>query len=260
MSRDPDRDRDERGRARNARPRDRLGRPLPRGKAGVAPWPDESELTPDESLTTAQELLERGWPFQAHEVLEAAWRTASEQEQALWQGLAQLAVGVTHAARGNRRGALALLERGRSALEPYWDTAPHAIDVPGLLAWVSSCLDLLSETRRAAVALDPPRLLLPRPHARCHGGDLTNSPELEVSTSAGGPHVTADPVDVISRWELFGGVWRVIARSGPEVTISLCRCDGGEEQQRIISDDPALAAWLGDRTSSAPDSPPVSPT
>jgi hypothetical protein len=76
MARDPDRDRDERGRARNARPQDRLGRPLPRGKAGVVPWPDESELTPHESLTTAQELLERGWPFQAHEVLEAAWKTA----------------------------------------------------------------------------------------------------------------------------------------------------------------------------------------
>jgi len=162
MSCDPDRDRDERGRARNARPRDRLGRPLPRGTAGVAPWPDESELTPHEALTTAQQLLEQGWPFQAHEVLEAAWTTASEPERALWQGLAQLAVGVTHAARGNRRGAVALLERGRSALKPYRDTAPYAIDVPGLLAWVASCLDLLSENRSSArrgpPVLDPPRL------------------------------------------------------------------------------------------------------
>ena len=38
MTHDPDRDRDERGRARNAHPRDRLGRPLSRDRASVAPW------------------------------------------------------------------------------------------------------------------------------------------------------------------------------------------------------------------------------
>jgi hypothetical protein len=57
-------------------------------------------------------------------------------------------------------------------------------------------------------------------------------------------------VNVLTRWELFGGVWRVINRDGRRVTISLCRCDAGEEQQRFTSDDPALIAWLGDRTHS----------
>jgi len=65
---------------------------------------------------------------------------------------------------------------------------------------------------------------------------------------------TATPLDLITRWELFGGAWRVIARTGDQVTISLCRCDGGEEQQRLTSDEPALTAWLGDRTSSTPTS------
>jgi hypothetical protein len=70
-----------------------------------------------------------------------------------------------------------------------------------------------------------------------------------------GPSETTAPVEVITRWELFGGAWRVIARTDQRVTISLCRCDGGEEQQRLCTDDPALAEWLGDRTSSAPTSP-----
>jgi len=158
MTRDPDRDRDERGRARNARPRDRLGRPLSREQIGVAPWPEDTTLTPSESLTAAQSQLDRGWPFQAHEILEAAWKSAPEPERSLWQGLAQLAVGVTHAARGNPGGAAALLRRGRDAIEPYCDTAPHDIDVSGLLSWVTSCLGLLSQARNGPVVLDPPRL------------------------------------------------------------------------------------------------------
>jgi len=83
---------------------------------------------------------------------------------------------------------------------------------------------------------------------------MTSHPEPRLATSAGGLHLSADPVDVVSRWELFGGVWRVIARNDHQVTISLCRCDGGEEQERLTSANPALAAWLGDRTSNAPDS------
>lgn len=65
----------------------------------------------------------------------------------------------------------------------------------------------------------------------------------------------AAPIDVLTRWELFGGTWHIIARTGHHVTISLCRCDGGEEQQRLTSDDPALIGWLGDRTSSAAPAP-----
>lgn len=57
-------------------------------------------------------------------------------------------------------------------------------------------------------------------------------------------------VETLQRWEEFGAVWRVIARPGDGVTVSLCRCDGGEEVQRITSSDPALITWLAGRTSS----------
>ena len=55
---DDDRDRDAQGRARNARPRDGLGRPLPHGAGGVDRVPDDLVLPPAESLREAQRLLD----------------------------------------------------------------------------------------------------------------------------------------------------------------------------------------------------------
>ena len=67
-----ERGRDESGRPRNARPRDALGRPLPLGSEGVPRIPDDLVLPPAETLAYAQDLLDRGLAFNAHEVLESA--------------------------------------------------------------------------------------------------------------------------------------------------------------------------------------------
>lgn len=125
------RDRDAAGRPRNARPRDGLGRPLSRAVSGEPTTPDELRLAPGDTLALAQELIDAGRPFHAHEVLELAWKLAPAGERDLWQGLAQLAVGLTHARRGNGRGAVALLRRGATALDGYADPGPHGIDVTG---------------------------------------------------------------------------------------------------------------------------------
>jgi hypothetical protein len=130
-----DRDRDAEGRARNARPRDALGRPLPYGAVGESRAPEGVVRSPDASLAEAQALLDAGRPFHAHEVLEDAWKSAPEAERELWRGLAQLAVGLTHAMRGNDRGAATLLDRGAANIEPYADAPPHGIAVPALVAW-----------------------------------------------------------------------------------------------------------------------------
>ena len=122
------RDRDAAGRARNARPRDALGRPLPRGAAGDERIPDDLMLPPAQALGLAQQLLDEGRPFHAHEVLEASWKAAPPAERDLWQGLAQIAVGLTHARRGNAHGATALLRRGADRVAGYAGSAPHDID------------------------------------------------------------------------------------------------------------------------------------
>jgi hypothetical protein len=127
-----DRDRDAVGRARNARPRDALGRPLPRGAPGDEQVPDDLDLTPAGALRLAQNLLDTGRPFHAHEVLEASWKAAPPGERDLWQGLAQVAVGITHARRGNARGAAALLRRGAQRVAGYAGRAPHGIDAAGV--------------------------------------------------------------------------------------------------------------------------------
>jgi uncharacterized protein len=109
------RDRDPGGRARNARPRDELGRPLPRTAAGsqdVPRIPDDLVVTPAEAAELGGRLLADGLPFHAHEVFEAAWKSTPAPDRELWRGLAQIAVGLTHARRGNARGAAALLRRG----------------------------------------------------------------------------------------------------------------------------------------------------
>ena len=129
------RDRDAEGRARNARPRDALGRPLPYGAAGEERAPEGIVRAPADALAEAQALLDAGRPFHAHEVLEDAWKSAPEAERQLWRGLAQLAVGLTHAMRGNQRGATTLLDRGAANIAGYADAPPHGIDVDGLVAW-----------------------------------------------------------------------------------------------------------------------------
>ena len=115
MTAQGDRDRDTTGRARNARPRDELGRPLPRSAAQDVPGiPDDLVISPAEAAELGGRLLAEGRPFHAHEVFEAAWKSVPGPERELWRGLAQIAVGLTHARRGNARGATALLRRGAS--------------------------------------------------------------------------------------------------------------------------------------------------
>jgi hypothetical protein len=138
----PARDRDPAGRPRNARPRDGLGRPLPRGQAGADRVPEDLSLPPAEALALAQDLLDSGRPFHAHEVLEASWKQAPEPERELWRGLAQVAVGLTHAQRGNARGAVALLRRGAERVSGYAAAPPHGIDAAGI---ARACTGLASQ-------------------------------------------------------------------------------------------------------------------
>jgi len=127
------RDRDEQGRARQARPRDELGRPLPYGSKGVEPVSEEP-LPPDETLRYARELVDGGRPFSAHEVLEARWKAGPPEQRDLWQGLAQICVGLTHALRGNEVGAQRLVERGCARLDGYATTGEptFGLDLPAV--------------------------------------------------------------------------------------------------------------------------------
>jgi uncharacterized protein len=161
------RDRDAAGRARNARPRDILGRPLPRDAVGQPPA-DDRPRPPLEALGTAQELIDDDRPFHAHEVLEAAWKAAPPDERDLWQGLAQVAVGLTHALRGNARGAVSLLRRGADRLSGYPASGPHGIDVAGLQLSCAELADRIEQSGTDRLDTGELHLRLQLPDAADH--------------------------------------------------------------------------------------------
>ena len=86
-------------------------------------------LAPDDAVVEAQRLLDAGLPFPAHDVLEGVWKSAPAAERDLWRALAQLAVGLTHAQRGNARGAAALLARAADGISSWVGPAPAGLDL-----------------------------------------------------------------------------------------------------------------------------------
>ena len=121
---------------RPVRGRDAAGRPVPLDSPqAVEPVPEEA-LPPYDALALARDLLARERPFFAHDVLEAAWKAAPVPERLLWQGLAQVCVGLTHLQRGNPVDGARLLRRGADRLEEHLRTATsdvaavtHDVDV-----------------------------------------------------------------------------------------------------------------------------------
>ena len=146
------RDRDARGRPRNARPRDELGRPLRRDASGEPPLPDGPALPPDAALDLAQELIDSGRAFQAHEVLEASWKAAPASERELWKGLAQVAVGLTHAQRGNATGAVTLLRRGAQRVAGYAQAPPHRIEAAAVARYAAGLAERIERNGLAAAS------------------------------------------------------------------------------------------------------------
>ena len=96
--------------------------------------PDDLVLPPDEALALAQQMLDEGRPFHAHEVLEASWKAAPAGERDFWQGLAQLAVGLAHARRGNAVVAVTLLRRGADHIRGYASADPYGVPVARVVA------------------------------------------------------------------------------------------------------------------------------
>lgn len=65
--------------------------------------------------------------------------------------------------------------------------------------------------------------------------------------------MSLDRVADLQRWQDSGAHWRVLTRTVDSLTISLLRCDGGEEVDRFTSSDPRLLQFVGTRTASDDD-------
>ena len=155
MAKQP-RSRDGAGRPRNTRPRDSAGRPLTPGAPGVEPVAEGVVRTVEQALSEAQQLLDAGRAFGAHEVLEAMWKQAEDpSDRALWRGMAQLMVGLTHWQRGNLVGARSLLERGAQSLDDVDPARPAPLDVE---AWRRWGLGAAADVAAGHDPAPPPRL------------------------------------------------------------------------------------------------------
>jgi hypothetical protein len=51
------------------------------------------------------------------------------------------------------------------------------------------------------------------------------------------------PIDVLTRWEDHGAVWRAVHVSDSRAVVDLCTCTG-EPVDRLESDDPELIRFL----------------
>ena len=128
------------------RARDAAGRPVPAGSPDAVEPVPEHALPPDEALALARDLLARGRPFFAHDVLEARWKAAPAHERDLWQGLAQVCVGLTHLQRGNPVGGARLLRRGADRLSG-WSGVSYGVDVARVVAQARARADAVEAGR-----------------------------------------------------------------------------------------------------------------
>jgi hypothetical protein len=129
----PLRDRRDDGRPEQSRPRDRSGRPLPYGTTGVLLAESSEPATVEEALALGVTRWDEQRYFEAHELLEHAWRLGPPSDRDLWKGVIQVAVAAVHLQRGNRIGAQRLLGRAvrRLVMQP---DVHRGIDVAALRA------------------------------------------------------------------------------------------------------------------------------
>ena len=101
------------------------------------------------------ELFNQREFFACHEVLESLWLKEPEPERQLTQGLIQIAVAYYHSLKGNQRGALKLMRRGRERLKLFLPESRGLL----LSEFLSAVEQDLSAIAAGAYAQD---LLIPR--------------------------------------------------------------------------------------------------
>jgi predicted metal-dependent hydrolase len=107
-----------------------------------------------QALVLAAERWDAQRYFEAHELLELAWKEGPAHGRELWKGVIQVAVAGVHLQRGNVEGARRLLERALGRLERQ-PPATHGIDVAALRAVARDRRDALHDGRAPDADLGP---------------------------------------------------------------------------------------------------------
>lgn len=126
----------------------------------------EEEREPSPALINAVQQFNAGEYFACHETLEELWLAENGELRSFYQGILQVGVGLYHLQRGNERGALILLARGRGLLARFSPTCV-GIDVATLareteMVEASLRVHGLQATQKASSHLFPRiRMVLP---------------------------------------------------------------------------------------------------
>ena len=91
------------------------------------------DLTLPKEVELGINLINQRDYFQAHEVLELAWRNEEKNQRQLYQVLVQVSVLLYHLARENTKGALKLIKKALLNLTPFVGAAT-TLDVPRLVS------------------------------------------------------------------------------------------------------------------------------
>ncbi len=102
------------------RPRDEMGRPLPRDEPDRLSLEDFDRLSIAENDRLGRAYYAFAQYFCAHEAWETCWKQARGSPDAEgYKGLAQLAAGYVHRQRGNAHGSRVLMLRAIGRLRVY---------------------------------------------------------------------------------------------------------------------------------------------
>jgi hypothetical protein len=107
-------------------------------------------------------LFNAGKYFEAHEVLETAWRAENKPVRRLYQGILQAGITYYHVRRGNRTGALKLVDRALPHLLP-WHKMRSPVDIEDLIHNLKQIREFLithpEKERLQGITLQPIRVI-----------------------------------------------------------------------------------------------------
>jgi predicted metal-dependent hydrolase len=119
----------------------------------VTPAPD-----PTAALGRGVRLFNLGRYLAAHEIWEAAWREAADEDRTFFEALVQLAAGLhLRTRRGGTRGAEHLISQALATLEEL-APARHGLDVARLVAEFGGYVSWVREIKRPHKLLDGRRI------------------------------------------------------------------------------------------------------
>jgi predicted metal-dependent hydrolase len=148
-------------RQKTKRPRDELGRPLPRDAENLLHLEDFDSLSLEENHRLGRDHFNAGRFFPAHEAWETAWKQSKgTAEEEFFKGLSQLGAGYVHYRRANPHGTFTLLRRAVRRIARY-GPRNRGVDVAAVAETAAAHAATVEAAARAGAELpdiEPPRI------------------------------------------------------------------------------------------------------